>query len=906
MILRAIEVQGWRCFPDPVRVGRFAEGLTVLHAPNTTGKSTLFEALLRALLDGHRVTGRDVEALRPWGRQLAPTVAVEFAHAGVEYRLSKRFLERPSSELERDEGVGFVRTAEGEAADEFVRALLTQNPPGRGLARQENWGLAQVLWAPQGQLAFDSLSGDIVRDIRSALGAQLGGPGSGVLEQRIEEAYERFFTRTGKMKSGKDAPAVVGLCQRLATARESRRAALEKQRAYEEAARQVENLRARRAQSRLDAEELERTLADARAAADVYSGLLAEKSQRAEAAIAAEARYSELKRRIDAIKKAETDLAQARETLRGLDRDLPLRARDVEGCERTATQAKAALEDARKGRGAVDEAQALAEAARGSLEARRDLGRLEDQLRRIGAVKDTLARRKHERSRLVAPDAKMLRSIRQAIRARDEAQIQLEAALITLEIVAEKDGSLTVIAGEETGSLAFEAGRPTQIKGSPEVVVDLPGVARIRAQGPAGSIEELRANRDRAVTKLKSLTEGFGTADLDALESLRERAAELDTQISEAATQLDTLLAGEAVEDVESERARVAAVLEQITRAHPEWGEQAADFEGLQAKAAEVKRRFIEAVEKAERAWEFGQSALAAASEQRAALAARREETGKRVQTAENSLRELTVDGKKQDERETELRRIALEWDAARAKLEEVEKQLDALGDDPRTSVERLGKRLQAAGEAAEQALEKQKLEEGRLLQLSAEGPYSMLGGTEEEVAALEREIAGEQLKVDAIRLLRDTVEHCRAGALAQVAAPVEAAATRLLQRIAGTKLGRVQLDETFAPVNVVPDSADSPVSVYNASGGEREQIYLATRLALAEVLAKGERQLVVLDDVLLATDAGRLARVHNILEETAQRLQLLVLTCHPERYRGIDGAAFFDLEEIARGEVRP
>lgn len=79
-------------------------------------------------------------------------------------------------------------------------------------------------------------------------------------------------------------------------------------------------------------------------------------------------------------------------------------------------------------------------------------------------------------------------------------------------------------------------------------------------------------------------------------------------------------------------------------------------------------------------------------------------------------------------------------------------------------------------------------------------------------------------------------------------------------------------------------------------SGGEREQIYLATRLALAELLALNERQLVVLDDVLTFTDAARMARVLDVLEESAQRLQILIITCHPDRYRGLNGAKFFDL----------
>jgi uncharacterized protein YhaN len=100
----------------------------------------------------------------------------------------------------------------------------------------------------------------------------------------------------------------------------------------------------------------------------------------------------------------------------------------------------------------------------------------------------------------------------------------------------------------------------------------------------------------------------------------------------------------------------------------------------------------------------------------------------------------------------------------------------------------------------------------------------------------------------------------------------------------------------------VLPELAEGSVSVETVSGGEREQIYLATRLALAELLARDERQMVLLDDVLTATDTGRLARVMGVLEEAAQRLQVLILTCHPERYRGLTGAHFVDLEAIVRG----
>lgn len=83
--------------------------------------------------------------------------------------------------------------------------------------------------------------------------------------------------------------------------------------------------------------------------------------------------------------------------------------------------------------------------------------------------------------------------------------------------------------------------------------------------------------------------------------------------------------------------------------------------------------------------------------------------------------------------------------------------------------------------------------------------------------------------------------------------------------------------------------------------GAVHEQVHLAVRLALAAEMTHDERQLVVLDDTLVYTDAGRFARVMAIFEEEAQqRLQFVLLTCHPERYRGLGSAEFLDLKAFA------
>ena len=52
-----------------------------------------------------------------------------------------------------------------------------------------------------------------------------------------------------------------------------------------------------------------------------------------------------------------------------------------------------------------------------------------------------------------------------------------------------------------------------------------------------------------------------------------------------------------------------------------------------------------------------------------------------------------------------------------------------------------------------------------------------------------------------------------------------------------------------------------------------------------------------MLDDVLNATDSGQHARILNLLEESSDNLQIIILTCHPERYKPLDTAEFFELK---------
>ena len=250
MILKSILVSNWRCFISPLKIGPLSESLNVIHAPNATGKSTLFEALRRGLIDGHNVKGKDIREIQPWGRALSPLVAIEFFHQGNEYRITKQFINEVFSKLERKENGRFVPLDNGRRADEKVRQILSLGFPARGLSGSKDWGMAQILWAPQGDLSFGSLTGDLINDIRNSLDVQLTDATEGEIGKRIEETYSRLYTSGGKLRTGKDSPELIRLKEKLQEAKQVYLNISQQVQEYRESVRRIEDYRLTREQAR--------------------------------------------------------------------------------------------------------------------------------------------------------------------------------------------------------------------------------------------------------------------------------------------------------------------------------------------------------------------------------------------------------------------------------------------------------------------------------------------------------------------------------------------------------------------------------------------------------------------------------------------------------------------------------
>jgi uncharacterized protein YhaN len=114
--------------------------------------------------------------------------------------------------------------------------------------------------------------------------------------------------------------------------------------------------------------------------------------------------------------------------------------------------------------------------------------------------------------------------------------------------------------------------------------------------------------------------------------------------------------------------------------------------------------------------------------------------------------------------------------------------------------------------------------------------------------------------------------------------------------------LGKPVFGPTFqieidTDLSIVTRTLDGCTVAYESlSGGAKEQLGILVRLAGAALVADHETVPVVIDDALGFADPDRLDAMRKVLGNLGGEGQVIVLTCTPDRYVGIDGAKFIEL----------
>lgn len=895
MIVKRILVSGWKCFAEPFEVGPFSEGLNILYAPNAFGKSTLFDALVRALFDSHRATGPQVDALRSWGRSLSPSVAVDFHHDGFDYRISKRFLDDPASALLLHEDAGLLPLAESDDADRKVRELLSGKPASNGLSNAANWGICQVLWAPQGELSIRNVSDDIITNIKDSLDAQIAGNEAVLqLEDRIRKAYERYFNDKGELRTGKDGSPLIRIQEELEHARGEYTRVYESVRSFEEASSRLRELSRTMEEAGERRNTIKAALAEQRELARDYAAVKSRYEKLRKEADACEARHSELKQRLEIITSLRAQTAEHQAIISNAESREPDQRKERKEWSKELKNAKHALALVRENRVELELLERELSTARDFVQVREHLAVEKAKRKEIAVAKRRLSSARTARKKIFAPDAGELREIKAAVARRDD----LAKAMLVPEIVVELTPEGSVQLESASGPELLEAGATHRIQGRGKVSFSVKGFGSVQALNDgtdaAAAAKELRA----AKTRVTKLTQKYGTSDPMELEALSESAISADSAILAAESTLNALLSGIDEKALKDRIKGLEARARELAEEAPSWHKSPPKIPKLEQVISEARAEYEASVSKQEARYDAAVSSHASAESAHSSTTGTIAFSRARIAEYEDRINALSSPGQEDKALQAKLGTLFSRLAAAEKEALQAKDALNAYSGDPAKTVRKLVQELEEAEALAEATLVEAKTEEGKVEQLTTGGCYSRLAVVEERLALLEEALTAEELHEESVKLLHNTIEHCRQEALNAVERPVGETASEIMQRIAGAEIGGVNISRELTPKGMKPAAVPEirNISMNELSGGEQEQIHFAVRLALADTLAMEGRQLVVLDDALTATDSWRFSRILELLQEMASRLQLIILTCHPEKYAHSVEATFFDL----------
>lgn len=440
---------------------------------------------------------------------------------------------------------------------------------------------------------------------------------------------------------------------------------------------------------------------------------------------------------------------------------------------------------------------------------------------------------------LCAPSPAVLARLEELSTLKKELTAKLESALLHVEILPEADGRLEVSEGEPGGWMELRRGKTARVSGSPRIELCIPGFGRLRLSGPAESAAELRERLNEAEREWAGATEPFGGAGLEQLRDRRQRADALALALDRAKSALS---------------------------AH----EHATSPEAVALNAARQRLHDAQAL---------------------------LEQTEQELRKLDEEASQLASDPRTDAAIRQEMDGLALAAHGLGLSILELQQQLSSFPADleqrlgqARRSLEDLDGRLNGVRQQQQEVRD-------RLNQLQGQAIYTQLANAEAQLEQKKSELARERLRAGANKLLKQTLDALLEEMQRQVLPRVEHSAAAILRGMTEGFAESVALaGDGWSPRAIRPASAPAEIKPELISGGEQEQLHLAVRLALADILTENEPFPVVLDDALLSTDETRLERILDLLAQRQSRMQWLILTCHPERFAALTDAHWIRL----------
>jgi hypothetical protein len=896
MRLVSVTVRNYRIHKD--RTVRFDPSLTVIGGPNESGKSTIVEAVHRALFLRSRVTGAVLETMRSEFHPGHPSIELTFASGGSTYTITKQFTGSAAAPTTlAQEGRPTLRNEEAE--DEIHRILKAESVGGgRGLEDRLRMQWSH-LWVWQGEAGAEPLAaagGSPMDRLHQRLSGLEGGD---VLESALDTAVARQVLEThagrtkddGSPRAGSPLAAARAEVAAAATALAAAEAAVDglcaAVAAVEAADATIAECDASLASTRTEQQQLRERSAEV-ARLDV---LLAQQVLQADAAAgdlraveAADLEIEACEREIATLEAARTPAADR------LDAAIRAEAACAERFEAAVRQARVIQRTQTEMADRVERV-ALCEHVERRRTDRMGLAGRCAKIAELRAEVAALSRRLHALPVVAVGDVADLAALE---RHHDAAQATVDAIATRVELLA---ADREVVLGDRP----LVAGMAETITADTELVVG--DAARLRIAPGGTTLIEATRRRDDAREALASRLAKLGAASLEEARRTHLQRQELEADIKGKQTAIVNLGDTQADDDLRRTDAEIAELDAQVDRAAPHGFIRPDGLEAALCAKHEVDVALDALGDEAARA----NAEFEAADRLRGEAGAARKGAEESIRTGDDQLRNrkgrlevlLEKHGVDRAPHRAALRTAS---DAAVAALAATRKRLAEL--EPET-LDRTGQRLERAGDMLlkrKQAAETER--QLALVRLRHEGtvdPNEDLARVRarDRLAAAHDERAAREARAYGLLALLFTEK--KREVESQFVGPLTTRVAEYLRCIYGpdTQVAVDYRDGSFRDLSVSrPALGNASFGFARISGGSREQVAAAFRLAMAEILAADHDGClpIVFDDAFVNSDPVRVRGLQGMLDLAAARgLQVVVLSCNHRAYDTL-GAAVVEL----------
>lgn len=861
------------------RVQPRPSGITIIVGPNEIGKSSLLEGFDFLLNELDSSLKREVKESKPIGRDEGPSVEAEIEAGPYRFRVRKRWLRRPETELRVSQPHAEVKT--GREAHERMREIL------ESAVDIELLGAVRYLQGASVGPPPLPTSGLLTEALDKATGGASDTEESASLFAAAEAEYSKYFSA-----SDKEVRAIQDLRKQTSTLQIRVTELL-----AEAASVQEEADRHERLSGELDA--LRHRLVTLETDQKAWGEQLQEVKRIEDRTKVATAEFEAARERHSravASVKARTELAHEIEGLIGEVEGLKAAYDgEVPELERAKERSLKAEGDSGKAEQRTEDSERIAHLTKNDHELLRlqfDSQLLSERGKRAErALKDS-----REAGQALATGGvtdEGLDNLRGLNTSLTVSQQKLEVASPILSITALTD--LSPVVGGEPINLKKGAVHQTPVPES--VTIEIPtrvrleikpgmslsklqesqrdartaweaALAKADIRDLAGAVESNRSRTDATARKReadKSLRLALRTDDPEPfanVEELLAKVSELRSRIQKlekerpsshplpGKREVAERLAREAQQSLVTAQAGLKTSRELAKRAREDLGKR-------QVKEAELRSRRDQATEMVESRQKVLKDERARTSDEevaRVAEEARADADGKKVaaETAEGELRKVDSEG---------VRIRAQSVDAA------VLKARNELGII-QTSLTESATRVEIAAN---------------------KGIYDLLGTAQRDLDSKSGELVSVERRASAAKLLLEALSLRRAEAQRAYVGPL---------RDQIEQLGRLLHGPTFKVALAQDLSIESreldgiPIPFDLLSTGASEQLGIIVRLAAAMLVGKnGQGVPVIIDDALGFSDPERLKAMGAVLDQAGKECQILILTCYPERYGAVGSA---------------